>query len=194
MFSKKSGFILGLALVSYIVFVSESSNAMQQTQNPIIREAIDSDFDQIYQIFSSIIKNGDTYVFDPKTTLEEAKEYWMKKGIFTFVAILDNEIVGTYIIKPNQIGLGSHVANAGYMVDPKCQGKGIGHAMAIHSLEQAKQLGFKAMQFNMVVSTNTHAVNLWKKIGFNIVGTLPKVFNHQQLGYVDAYVMHRFLE
>lgn len=191
---KKIGVIFIASLIFTISFMGESSIAMQESQKPIIREATDEDFDQIYKIFSAIIKNGDTYVFDPNTTYEEAKEYWMKKGIFTFVATIDNEIVGTYIIKPNQVGLGSHVANAAYMVNPDHQGKGMGHSMAIHSLEKAKQLGFKAMQFNMVVSTNTHAINLWKKVGFNIVGTLPKVFNHQQLGYVDAYVMHRFLE
>jgi len=111
----------------------------------------------------------------------------------TYVALVDGEIVGTYVLKPNQPGLGSHVANAGYMVIPDHSDKGIGRAMCEHSLEDARQVGFLAMQFNFVVSTNERAVALWKKMGFSIVGTCPKTFRHRQLGLVDTYVMHRFL-
>ncbi len=159
-----------------------------------IRAAQTEDFPEIWDIFHSIVKLGDTYVFAPETSYEEAKKYWMGDNIYTYVAVIEDNIVGTYIIKPNHPGLGSHVANASYMVHPQHQGKKIGYHMALHSLEEAKQLGFKAMQFNIVIATNANAINLWKKLGFQIVGHLPKVFNHQELGYVDAFVMHRFLE
>ncbi len=117
----------------------------------------------------------------------------MPDSVTTYVACLDYTVVGTYILKPNQPGLGSHVANAGYMVKPGVHGQGVGRAMCEHSLAEAREAGFRAMQFNMVVSTNEAALALWKKLGFTIVGTLPKVFRHKKLGLVDAYVMHRFL-
>jgi ribosomal protein S18 acetylase RimI-like enzyme len=99
-----------------------------------------------------------------------------------------------YKIIANQRDLGSHVANASYMVDPGKAGRGVGKAMGLHSLREARRAGFLAMQFNLVVSTNEAAVALWKKIGFSIAGTLPKAFRHQELGYIDAYVMYRFLD
>jgi L-amino acid N-acyltransferase YncA len=158
-----------------------------------IRRAQESDFDAIWQIFRHVVKEGETYVYDPSTTREEARVIWMSEKVTTYVACLGERVVGTYILKPNQPGLGSHVANAGYMVKPDCQGKGLGRAMCEHSLSEARKAGFNAMQFNMVVSTNESAVALWKRLGFIIVGTLPKAFRHQKLGLVDAYVMHRFL-
>lgn len=158
-----------------------------------IRTAEASDFDSIWEIFRAVVRRGDTYVYHPATTKEQARAIWMAEGIETFVAAMNERIVGTYILKANQTGLGSHVANAGYMVSPHCQGKGVGRAMCEHSIEEARARGFLAMQFNMVVSTNEGAVALWEKLGFRIVGTLPKVFRHRKLGLVDAFVMHRFL-
>jgi L-amino acid N-acyltransferase YncA len=158
-----------------------------------IRRARESDFDSIWQIFHEVVEVGDSYVYDPQTTKEEARAIWMAAGVTTYVACLGERVVGTYILKPNQPGRGSHVANAGYMVSTIAQAKGIGRAMCEHSLSEARKAGFTAMQFNMVVSTNEAAVALWKKLGFTIVGTLPKAFRHKQLGLVDAYVMHRFL-
>ena len=158
-----------------------------------IRKAQESDFDAIWQIFHQVVQQGDTYTFDPETTKEQAHSIWMSDDVTTYVACIDGQVLGTYILKPNQSGLGSHVANAGYMVKADVQGKGVGRAMCEHSLEEAKRAGFLAMQFNMVVSTNESAVALWKKMGFSIVGILPKAFRHQKLGLVDAYVMHRFL-
>jgi ribosomal protein S18 acetylase RimI-like enzyme len=117
----------------------------------------------------------------------------MAAGVRAYVAAMDGRIVGTYILKANQPGLGSHVANAGYMVKRDAQGLGVGRAMCEHSLDEARRQGFLAMQFNMVVSTNEGAVALWKKLGFTIVGTLPKAFRHKKLGLVDAFIMHRFL-
>ena len=158
-----------------------------------IRRALDSDFDAIWPLFREVIEAGDSYVYDPQTTKEQARAIWMADEVTTYVACVGERIVGTYILKPNQQGRGSHVANAGYMVSRQASGQGIGRAMCEHSLLEARQAGFTAMQFNMVVSTNEAAVALWKKLGFSIVGTLPKAFRHKRLGLVDAYVMHRFL-
>ena len=158
-----------------------------------IRKVKEKDYNEMYLIFKEVIEKGDTYVFSPNTTKEEAYSYWFGKGIESYVAEDNGEIVGMYKIIANQIDLGSHVANASFMVSPKEQGKGIGKAMGEHSLKIAKEKGFKAMQFNFVVSTNYGAIKLWEKLGFEIVGTLPKAFNHMELGYVDAYIMYRFL-
>jgi L-amino acid N-acyltransferase YncA len=161
--------------------------------NVTIRLAETADEDGIWKIFREVVQGGDTYAYDPDISREDAMALWFAPANKTFVACLENEIVGTYILKPNQPGLGSHVANAGYMVRGDMQGKGIGRAMCEHSLELARQAGFQAMQFNIVITTNTGAVKLWQSMGFEIVGTLPKVFRHKELGLVDAYVMHRFL-
>jgi L-amino acid N-acyltransferase YncA len=158
-----------------------------------IRRARESDFDSIWHIFRKVVMAGDSYVYDPQTTRKQARAIWMSAEVATYVACLDEKVVGTYILKPNQPGLGSHVANAGYMVSHEASGQGVGRAMCEHSLAEARKAGFKAMQFNMVVSTNEAAVALWKKLGFKIVGTLPKAFQHKRLGLVDTYVMHRFL-
>jgi len=159
----------------------------------IIRKAEPEDFDDIWEIFHAVVSRGDTYTFDPATTKEEARESWVSPQAWTYVATIDGVVVGTYFMRRNQPGLGSHVVNAGYMVKQEAQGRGIGRAMCEHSLNEARALGFLAMQYNIVVSTNENAVALWKKMGFEIVGTLPKVFRHLELGLVDAYVMHRFL-
>ncbi len=159
-----------------------------------IRRAVESDFDQIWEIFHPVVKRGDTYMYTPDTTKDQARQIWMSKDMATYVACDGAEIVGTYILRPNQPALGAHVVNAGYMVKPNTQGKGIGRAMCEHSLREARQAGFLAMQFNAVVSTNENAVALWKKMGFSIVGTVPKAFNHQELGLVDIFIMHQFLD
>ena len=158
-----------------------------------IRKAVAADFDAIWPIFHQVVQQGDSYTFDPETTREQAYLIWMVGDLTTFVASINDEIVGTYIIKANQPGLGSHVANAGYMVSTGARGKGVGRAMCEHSLDEARKMGFRAMQFNIVVRTNESAVALWKKFGFSIVGTLPQAFRHRDFGLVDAYVMHRFI-
>jgi L-amino acid N-acyltransferase YncA len=159
----------------------------------IIEQAQESDFDAIWPIFHQVVQQTNTYPYDPETTREQAQSIWMSSDFATYVARINGEVVGTYILRPNQPGRGSHVANAGYMVSMDRQGQGVGGAMCEHSLEEARRKGFLAMQFNLVVSTNRSAVALWEKMGFKIVGTLPKVYRHQELGLVDAYVMHRFL-
>ncbi len=124
---------------------------------------------------------------------EEALAYWFRPDTHTYVAEQDRHVVGTYILKPNQAGAGSHVANAAFMVVPGGRGQGIGRAMGEHCLSEARRLGFRAMQFNFVVSTNESAIHLWQKLGFKIVGTLPGAFQHPQKGDVDVYVMYRSL-
>ncbi|HEY0428596.1 MAG TPA: GNAT family N-acetyltransferase [Pyrinomonadaceae bacterium] len=158
-----------------------------------IRKANETDFDAIWWIFHEVVQRGDTYAYNPDTTKDEARSLWMSKEAKTYVACFDSEIVGTYILKANQPGLGSHIANAGYMVKGSSRGKGVGCAMCRHSMAEARRAGFLAMQFNLVVGTNYPAVLLWKKLGFSIVGVLPKAFQHRDLGLVNAFVMHRFL-
>ncbi len=163
------------------------------TAELLIRHAEDADFDGIWEIFHAVVAKGDTYAYDPETTKEQARAAWMAPQVSTYVALLDGEIVGTYILKANQPGLGAHVANAGYMVHPERAGRGIGRALCAHSLDGARRAGFLAMQFNAVVSTNEPAVALWRKMGFTVIGTVPKAFRHRELGLVDLLVMHRFL-
>lgn len=159
----------------------------------IIRAATLNDYEQVWEIFSAVIKKGDTYTFDPDTPKNELATYWFAPNMKTFVLEDGGDILGTYVLKPNQPGLGSHIANCGYMVHPAAQGKGIGKLLCRHSIETARQLGYKAMQFNIVISTNTVAVALWQKFGFSIIGTIPNGFKHLKLGFVDAYIMYKEL-
>ncbi len=159
-----------------------------------IRQATEADHNTIWDIFYAIVAAGDTYAFDPKISRDEALAYWFRADTRTYVAEEDGRVVGTYILRANQAGHGSHVSNAAFMVAPDVQGSGVGRRMAEHCLGEARQLGFRAMQFNFVVSTNKGAIRLWKQLGFKIVGTLPGAFRHPQKGYVDVYVMFRSLE
>jgi L-amino acid N-acyltransferase YncA len=159
-----------------------------------IRRAEESDFEAMWPIFRAVVATGTTYVFDPDTSHEEAFAYWLGPGVRSYVALDAGRVVGMYKIVPNQRDLGSHVANASFMVDPGFGGRGVGREMGLHCLREARAAGFLAIQFNFVVSTNEAAVALWKKLGFAIVGTLPKAFRHRELGFVDAYVMYRFLD
>jgi GNAT superfamily N-acetyltransferase len=158
-----------------------------------IREIDSEEFDLIWPIFQAVIAGGDTYVYPPETTFEEAKAMWTAPRCRLFVAEDDSKILGCYLLCPNQTGLGDHVANAGYMVAPDARGKGVAGAMCEHSLQVAREAGFTAMQFNFVVASNTVAVALWQKHGFEIVGRVPKAFRHKTLGPTDVYVMHRDL-
>src|SRR6185295_2921854 len=146
-----------------------------------------------WAIFQAVVRPGDTYAFSPDISRQDAMAWWMAPAAHAYVAVEHGAVVGTYVVKPNQPGLGSHVANAAFMVAPSAQGRGIGRQMGEHCLSQARQLGFRAMQFNLVVATNEPAVALWKALGFDIVATLPGAFDHRQHGFVDAYVMYRVL-
>jgi len=158
-----------------------------------IRLAEERDWPALWSIIAAVISTGDTYTLEPDASEAVAKKYWVDDVLETWVAEDGGEIVGTYVLRANQRGLGSHVSNVGYMVRAGYGGRGIGIALGEHSLATAKDRGFEAMQFNAVVSTNTRAVELWKRLGFTIIGTVPKGFRHQSLGLVDLYIMHRFL-
>ena len=159
-----------------------------------IRPATSADFDAMWNIFSAHVAAGETYPFGPDTTRDAVHAYWLGGEVTARVAVLGTRILGMYRVVPNQLGRGHHVANASYMVSPTAQGVGVGRLMGQDSLDEARRQGYLAMQFNYVVSTNTAAVMLWKKLGFSIVGTLPKAFRHRRLGYVDAYVMYQLLQ
>src|SRR5438045_8172315 len=159
-----------------------------------IRRARKEDRQAIWQIFHAVVAGGDTYVFDPNISRRKALAYWLDPKTRCYVALSDQGIVASYILKANQPGLGSHVANAGFMVSPSARGRGIGRAMAEHCLREAARLGFQAMQFNFVVATNRTALRLWKNLGFKIVGKLPGAFRHRRRGFVDVYIMYRGLK
>jgi RimJ/RimL family protein N-acetyltransferase len=159
-----------------------------------IRQHQESDWPSIWSILHATCLAGDTYTFPPESTEAEIHKAWVEIPAATFVAYEpDGRIVGTYYIKPNQPGLGNHVCNCGYVVAPEARGRGIAFLMCEHSQAQAIAMGFRAMQFNFVVSTNERAIRLWQRLGFSVVGRLPGAFRHQQLGYVDALVMFKQL-
>jgi L-amino acid N-acyltransferase YncA len=160
----------------------------------IIRPATEADHLAITEIIIPVIRAGETYALDRDMTEAAALDYWFGADKQTFVAQdEDGIVVGTYYLRQNQRGGGSHVCNCGYMTGSKATGKGIARAMCLHSLEQARIRGFRAMQFNFVVGSNTRAVDLWKSLGFAEVGRLPSAFDHPQLGPVDALVLFRSL-
>jgi ribosomal protein S18 acetylase RimI-like enzyme len=158
-----------------------------------IRKASKADKLEVWQIIKSVISTGDSYTFAPDSAKEKMLEFWFSGEKETYVAVLDNEIVGTFFLKANQPDLGSHICNAGYMVAEKAKGKGVGRKMAEFSLPEAKRLGFKAMQFNFVVKSNEIAVKLWLSLGFEIIGEIPEAFQHKNSGLTNALIMYRKL-
>ena len=158
-----------------------------------IREATKDDWPAIWPIFHEVVLAGDTYAFDPETDKNAGEHIWLDTPKKTFVCEEDGQILGSYYIKTNQAGHGNHVCNCGYMVSSKARGKGLATSMCEHSQKVALELGYKAMQFNFVASSNEGAVRLWSRLGFDIAGRLPKAFNHPAKGYVDALVMYKWL-
>jgi len=156
-----------------------------------IRRAAEADRDAIWRIIEPTIRAGATYTLDPAMSKEAALGYWMGPDKETFVAENDRSLVGTYYIRANQAGGGAHVANCGYMTAADAQGSGVARAMCAHSIAHARERGFRAMQFNFVVSTNERAVRLWHSLGFETVGRLPLAFRLPSSEYVDALVMFR---
>jgi L-amino acid N-acyltransferase YncA len=159
----------------------------------LIRPAQRSDAPSIWRILGPTIRAGETYALDRDMTEADALAYWLGPDRETFVADADGEIVGTYYIRPNQAGGGKHICNCGYMTSAAATGRGVARAMCRHSISHALSRGYRGMQFNLVVSTNTRAVALWESLGFEIVGRLPQAFRHPELGYVDALVIFRSL-
>ncbi len=159
----------------------------------VIQAAAEQDWPAIWQIIAPVFRSGTTYAFATDISETAAHSAWLNTPVRTYVAKQSDAVVGTYYIKTNQAGPGSHVCNCGYIVDENARGQGIASLMCEHSQQQAIELGFRAMQYNLVVSTNDGAVRLWKKHGFEIVGILPAAFQHAELGFVDAYVMYKQL-
>jgi L-amino acid N-acyltransferase YncA len=158
-----------------------------------IRPAQATDHNAIWSILEPVIRAGETYPLPRDLSQEDSLAYWLAEGHEVFVAEDGGAILGTYYLRANQRGGGSHVANCGYMTASTATRRGVASAMCIHSMEHARRRGYEAMQFNFVVRTNERAVRLWQKLGFRIVGHLPKAFLHPQLGYSDVYVMYREL-
>jgi len=159
----------------------------------LIRPATHDDAAAIWSIIGPTIRAGETYALDRDMREADALAYWFGPDKQVFVAEADGAVLGTYYLRPNQAGGGTHVCNCGYMTAAAATGRGIARAMALDSIEQAKARGFRAMQFNFVVDANVRAVKLWQSLGFEIVGRLPKAFDHPAHGFVDALVMYRVL-
>ena len=159
----------------------------------LIRLAANGDASAVWAVMEPIIRAGETYSLPREMSKEGALAYWLSAEREVFVAEDNGEIVGTYGLQANQKGGGAHVANCGYMTAVSATGRGVARAMCAHSLDQARERGFRAMQFNFVISTNQRAVRLWQSFGFEIVGRLPGAFQHPTLGYVDAFIMYRDL-
>lgn len=159
----------------------------------LIRPASNDDRSAIWRIIGPTIRAGETYALDPNLSKSDALAYWMGSDRETFVAEENGLILGTYYIRANQAGGGRHVCNCGYMTDAAASGRGVARQMHEHSLAHARAKGFRAMQFNFVISSNERAVRLWQSLGFEIVGRLPEVFLHPSRGYVDAFIMFRTL-
>lgn len=157
-----------------------------------IRKATAQDWPGIWKIFHAVVGRGDTYAYAPDTSEDEAKHIWMELAKATFVAVDGNEVVGTYYIKTNLAGHGSHVCNAGFMVREDQRGQGLGLLMGEHALVQASALGYHAMQFNFVVASNTGAIKLWERLGFETIGRLPEAFKGAD-GFQDVLVMYQVL-
>ena len=159
-----------------------------------IRPATPADWPGIWAVLEPIIREGETYPLDRDLNEQGASTYWNAPDKSVFVAIdAEDEIVGTYTLRPNSTGPAAHVANAGYAVRPDQRGKGVAQALCRHSLATARAQGYRAMQYNLVIATNERAVRLWQHMGFAIVGTLPGAFRHPRAGFVDAYVMYQQL-
>lgn len=160
-----------------------------------IRKYQETDWGQVWTIIEKVFRAGETYAFSPEITEEEAHKVWVQLPQETYVSIgQDCKIIGTYYIKPNQPGLGSHVCNCGYIVSESARGKGVATSMCEHSQQVAVKLGFRAMQYNLVASTNDGAIRLWKKLGFQLIGTLANAFKSSSSGYIDAHVMYKELK
>jgi len=158
-----------------------------------IRKATEADKPAVWQIIKAVIAGGDTYTFAPETPKAEMIGFWFSPEKHVYVAEDNCVILGTYWLKANQPGLGDHVGNGGYMVSPEAKGRGVGRLMAVHSIEEARRIGYHSMQFNFVVKSNTAAVNLWKSVGFEVIGEIPDAIRHSQQGLTNAYIMYRKL-
>jgi len=179
----------------HVMNAPTQSNRRRKCAMLSIRTLDESDWDAVWQFMEPVFRAGETYPQSPGITKDDAFDSWITTPVATYAA-QDHEtgdIVGSYYIKPNQPTLGAHVCNCGYIVAESARGRGVGSRMCEHSQREAVRLGFRAMQYNLVVSTNEVSFRLWKRHGFHVVGTLPGAFKHSEFGYVDAYVMYKML-
>ena len=160
----------------------------------LVRPATASDWPAIWSIVEPIFRGGETYAVSRSISEADARTFWVEMPQATFVAVADGVVLGTYFLKPNHAGGGAHVCNCGYAVAEAARGRGIAAVMCEHSQGEAVSRGFRAMQFNFVVSTNEGAVRLWQRLGFEVVGRLPAAFDHPAQGFVDALVMFKALD
>ncbi len=158
-----------------------------------IRPARASDAPAIWRVIEPVFRAGETYPLPRDVSEEDGLAYWFAPGHEVFAAKEGADIVGSYYLRANTGGGGAHVANCAYITAPPARRRGVARAMCEHSLARARERGFRAMQFNFVISTNEQAVRLWQSCGFAIVGRLPCAFAHPVLGYVDALVMYQEL-
>ncbi|HEV7823853.1 MAG TPA: GNAT family N-acetyltransferase [Mycobacteriales bacterium] len=165
------------------------------TSDVLIRRATAADWPALWPVWHEVVAAGDTYTYAPDTPPEVARRLWLPgPPAATWLAADEaGRVLGTYLLKPNQPGPGSHVANAGFMVSGAARGRGLGRVLAEHCLDRAREAGYRAMQFNAVVATNAGAIALWRALGFEVVGTVPGAFRHPAYGDVDLHVMHREL-
>ncbi len=175
--------------------MTEFAGEQEQLQPPAtpplgIRPYAAADWPGVWALLEPVFRAGETFPHDPAIPEEEARLSWVAQSQAVWVAVTaEGDLIGTYYLRPNSLSLGAHIANAGYVVAERCRRQGIGSRLCQHSLQTARQLGFRAMQFNLVVSSNTAGLRCWQRNGFQVVGTLPGAFRHQRLGYVDAVVM-----
>ena len=161
----------------------------------VIRSYAAADWPGVWAILEPVFRAGETYAFPREMSERQAHDAWTAAGKQVFVAVDEptGDLLGTYYVKANFEGAASHICNCGYVVSERARGRGIAARMCEHSQREAIARGFRAMQYNLVVSSNEGAVHLWTKMGFAIVGTIPEAFRHPRLGFVDAYVMYKRL-
>ena len=157
----------------------------------LIRPASAADAPAIWQILEPVIRAGETFALDQELSEDAALAFWLANE--AFVAEEQGAVLGTYYLRSNLAGGGAHVCNCGYMVAEHASGRGVARALCAHSLAHARSRGYRAMQFNCVVSTNERAVRLWQSLGFTIIARVPGGFDHPQHGFVDSLVMYREL-
>lgn len=158
-----------------------------------ITPATSADEERIWALLQPVFSAGDTYAVDPLIDREAAIAYWMEADKTAFILRVEGQAVGTYYIRPNQPGAGAHICNCGFITAPSARGKGVARRMLDHALIEAKQQGYRAMQFNFVLASNQRALAIWQRNGFATIGRIPQAFLHPKQGYVDALILHRSL-
>lgn len=188
------GLLLNIGTVLWRDFEGHKEQQVSDDTQVVIRTVRDTDTDALWPMLRDTIRKGDTYAIDPNLTRERVLELWVEQPRAVYVAERDGAVLGTYYIKSNQAGNGAHVCNCGYIVSAEARGQGLARTMCLHSQAAAVKLGYRAMQFNLVVSTNVGAIHLWTDLGFETVGRLPGAFDHPEAGLVDALVMYKWLD